>query len=672
MSILKSIFGIIYAEENAKDIVLRGVKVKTISRDLMRIWSTSKIEQYMFSKFRYDVISFPKFFAPEVHYILRQLLTGKYMTTSKGIVRKALAALEENTWLAGLEQEPVKILDRTKANLFKFNALEHQARFFDVFEDIVTRYQLNGYLLSAAPGAGKTFTSLLLAEMLHASTVVLVVPKNSQYTVWNQHLKEVYKEPQDAWIAIEGKDYTGQRFIITHYEGLEDTLAVCGRFNNANTVVVLDESHNFNEIDSKRTQLFVELCKRVKSKYTLWSSGTPIKALGYESIPLLRTIDKYFTPDVEFRFKKIFGRDAKRALDILKNRMGIISYKVEKNEFVDNKPSTENISIKIPNGDKYTLEVVGQVMTDYIKKNLKYYLDNMKHFEAIYNQAMKEHEKYLKDRGSKEDYKQYQEYIKEIRRGFDPRTMSHMSMYCNNYENTQIIPNLSKDLKAPFKNARAVVKYPQLKVLGEALGNVLAKKREECQIELALHSKLEDVVDKAVKKTVIFTSYVGVVKELEKYFKAKGYNPLVVYGETNKELPNIVKQFEVDAKADPLIATYKSLSTAVPLIMADQAVFTNMPWRDYELTQAKARIDRLGQDTPVKFVFTTLDTGDKPNLSTRSSDILAWSKEQIAAIMGDSYSDADASVINSTLSMESFTDADIVNENDDTDGYTMK
>src|SRR5690606_21132995 len=125
---------------------------------------------------------------------------------------------------------------------------------------------------------------------------------------------------------------------------------------------------------------------------------------------------------------------------------------------------------------------------------------------------------------------------------------------------------------------------------------------------------------------------------LDKQLKKLGKNPLMVYGATNKNLATNIASFEKDPNVNPLVATFPSLSTAVPLVMADQEIFLNSPFREVELVQAKARIDRLGQDTPVKYVFVYLDTGKEPNISTRSKDILEWSRQQVRAIMGVDYS----------------------------------
>jgi hypothetical protein len=52
------------------------------------------------------------------------------------------------------------------------------------------------------------------------------------------------------------------------------------------------------------------------------------------------------------------------------------------------------------------------------------------------------------------------------------------------------------------------------------------------------------------------------------------------------------------------------------------------------MTQAIARAWRIGQDEQVYVWHMVLDTGDIPNISTRTNDILRWSKEQVDSIMG--------------------------------------
>ncbi|MCY1335027.1 hypothetical protein D9M69_208000 [compost metagenome] len=186
--------------------------------------------------------------------------------------------------------------------------------------------------------------------------------------------------------------------------------------------------------------------------------------------------------------------------------------------------------------------------------------------------------------------------------------------------------------------------------------------RIQCHLDMLPHMPLDEIIDNSKSKTVIFTSYVEVVKELEKMLREAGYKPLVVYGETNKDLPDIVKKFDSDQDANPLIATFKSLSTAVPLVSASTEVFTNSPFREYERTQAVARVDRVGQAHRCSIFDTFLDTDADPNISTRSKDIMAWSKQQVEAILGvQTPDDLEASLesladIEGNVSLESIDD----------------
>ena len=287
MKFLQRALGFVDVSEDEKYITIGGVKAENIGKDILRLWGTNRIEQYMFSEIGGRVIRFPKFFGPEVHYILNKILNTKGAATSRGGIRDALKLLEQNTWMKRITQEYESILNMDALKLFKKQPMPHQMNFFQMYSHRTQAYGLNGYLLSAGAGTGKTLMALMLSEMLAADYVAIVCPKNAAYRVWATSLAEEYHDPRKTWVIADGKPYEGQKYIVCHYEGLDKLKAIVSRLNGR-VVVPLDESHNLNSDDSLRTQYFIEICRSIRMVHVLWMSGTPVKALGYESIPLLR------------------------------------------------------------------------------------------------------------------------------------------------------------------------------------------------------------------------------------------------------------------------------------------------------------------------------------------------------------------------------------------------
>lgn len=630
--------GIISVKETDSHIIVNGIPGLRFQKDIYNFWKTSKIANNIFTSVGRSSVKFPKFFAIEVLYILEQLQDSRRTFCGRRTLAKVAEELIRSTWLRNVgvtgftPRLNYKALDDLNVTLF-----QHQLNFLHNYDRTTFEYALNGMLMDVAAGGGKTITNFALGHLLGADTKVFVVPKNSVYDVWVKTIKMLFKKGvPDFWHSLSGEEPTlGKEYYIVHFDYLEKFLnfVKTSRGSFGKVFVAIDESHNFNE-QSARTQYLIDLCHGLKARDVVHASGTPFKAMGSEAITLLKTVCSDFTNEVEQGFRKLFGKEAKKALEILANRIGIVSFKVVKAEIET--PGVDYYEVKVPlkNGNEYTLVSTREKMTKFIEDRLRYYKDGMKEYEGLYARCMSMHEGKLKSPAERQAFTQYQSYVKSIRAGYDPVTMKDMVMFCNRYELKVIIPSLPDTYRKSFLNVRAIIKYVELKVMGEALSQVLGRLRIQCHLDMLPNMPLDSIIDNALSKTVIFTSYVEVVKELDILLKAAGYKPLLVYGETNKDLTGIIKQFDQDPDANPLIATFKSLSTAVPLVMASTEIFTNSPFRDYERTQTIARIDRIGQKHRCSVHETFLDTGQEPNISTRSKDIMQWSKNQVEAILG--------------------------------------
>jgi hypothetical protein len=604
----------------------------------------------MFSSITKSQIKCPRFFAIEVLYMLERLLESRRTSVPRRILLKTIEEIRLHTWLKKIGSSDFKSkLDFSRLKELNVTLFAHQDNFLHNYDRVTQEYSLNGMLMDVAAGGGKTITGYALGLCLNADTQIFICPKNAAVDVWE---KTIAKESPvfggkfffksgipDYWSSMHGTEpVLGKKIYIVHYDYLEKFL----KFVKANprsfgkSFIDIDESHNFNEESSQRSAHLIDLCRTLQCKDVVHASGTPLKAMGSEAITLLTTLCDDFTPEAREAFRKMFGKEAKRSLEILANRIGILSFKVLKQDIETPGVDYHTVTVKIPNGADYTLDSIRTKMTNFIAEQLKFYQKGMPEYMKLYDTCMELHQKSIA-RGSPQqnkDFEMYKGYIKQIRRGYDPVTMKDMVMYCNRYELKNIVPSLPEQYRKPFLNVRAIIKYVELKVLGEALSQVLGRMRIQCHLDMLANMPLEDIIDNALSKTVIFTSYVEVVKALEVLLVQAGYKPLFVYGETNKDLPAIIKKFHDDPDANPLVATFKSLSTAVPLTVANTLAFTNSPFRDYERTQTVARVDRIGQKQRCHVHDIFLDTGEAPNISTRSKDILQWSKETVETILG--------------------------------------
>lgn len=636
--ISRSVFGLDITERNGI-VRMSGIRAYDFIADIDKSFNTSRVSTHMFNKATRTYVEFYSFFAIDIEYIVRKLSTTPRTRLGRRGYIAMLEQLKINTWLADLDKEHPSIFNKERIKEIKFNLLTHQEEFIEYYDKVIPKYNLKGILMAATPGSGKTVSAIAVACAYESKAVIVVSPKNAVFRVWEKTLLEDMAVKQKVWVQASGEPMPSPkdcRWFIFHYESLDKAVELSKSLTSERCTVILDESHNLNEMKSLRTTRFVDMCQSLKQSLIVELSGTPMKAMGAEAIPLISAIDPLFTDRCAEKFKKIYGREAKAATAILANRLGIIMYRVNKEESKIQEPIEHTLNVTVPNSDRFTLENIAKDMAVFVTQRTAYYKENYKYYRDLYENALREFErKGLPNLKDKERYDVYLDYVEEFKKhGYDPMSSAPKALYCNDFEKNVIIPSLSNESKKDFRNSKTVVKYVNLKIRGECLGTVLSRARTDCNLAILEHLDLASLIDDAQKKTLVFTSYVELVKATDTKLKAQGYNPLTVFAETNSQLPAMVKRFGEDDSINPMIATYQSLSTAVPLIMANRVILLNSPFRIHEKEQTIARANRLGQDKTVDVYNIFLDTGDKPNVSTRSAEILEWSRVQVNAIMG--------------------------------------
>lgn len=632
---IKRFLGNITVEVKHNEVFVDGVEADVIAKDIKTIWGTSKINAHMFTSMDKNRFSFPSFFLPDVLYTLEAMTQHKSLKVSVRTLSKIKELLYEKTWMAETLKPPYTKLDMSGLDEFTLTPLDHQAAFFKEYDKLTGQYNLNGMLMAAAAGSGKTAAALMLTSCLSVDRIIVICPKNALNRVWEDTLNTRFKKPPTYWVSNSGLPFKGnERFIVGHYESLEKVSEIAKSFSGEDVAIILDESHNFNGAASLRTNRFIELCKDTDSREVIWLSGTPIKALAVEAIPLLRCIDPLFTEDVERRFKKIYGDDKSRSVEILKNRMGIVSFKVEKKELKLLPPIFKEMRVKIPNAYDYTLKAIKIVMEDFIKERHEYYRTRKAGDEKLFNHCLSIYENSLHSDSEKKEFAFYKDCLSKVIKQQGDFAVKDEMMFCNKFELNKITSKLPNDLRPQWKNVRSIIKYVHLKIQGECLGRIVGGLRIQCHVDMVESIDFKAVCQSTEKKTVVFTSFTGVIEKCEKHLPALGLSPLFVYGKTNVNLNKIITDFDKEEDANPLVATYASLSTAVPLVMADTMILIDSPFRDYVLQQAVSRIHRLDSDTQTYVYTVALDTGEETNISSRSFDILKWSQEQTEKIMG--------------------------------------
>lgn len=488
-----------------------------------------------------------------------------------------------------------------------------------------------------------TFTSIAWSHLLNDAPTVVLCPMPIVNKVWVTELPLHYKEAPKVWTSLLGTLPTeGYDYYIVHYDYmtsgasayLQRFLKELNKKHKGQTKLIIDECHNFNEMKSSRTQKLISWADDGCFGHYLPMSGTPLKAMGSEIFPILCLIDLFFKGKVRETFIASYGKNRPAMSELLSMRIGRSKFTILDLVGIPEAPPFELVNVKIPNGDQYTLDAIRLQMQIYIAERIDFYTKHMPEFLAFYNEVILSYEQSIRrDPRAMENLLRYKEIVHRFRTvGYSSFSDSADSMFCKQVEE-RIEADLKGNALKEFRNVKSAVKYLGLKLRGEALGNVLGRARINAVKDLIEHAGLPEMINSVEKKTLIFTSYVESMSMCNEYLIKQGFDPITVYGENSRERDANIDRFRDNPKVNPLVAVTQSLKEGYPLIMANLTILLDSPFRDHEVKQITARTVRVGQDAPCFFKLLNLDTGDKLNITTRSINIMEWSREQVDMLL---------------------------------------
>lgn len=195
---------------------------------------------------------------------------------------------------------------------------------------------------------------------------------------------------------------------------------------------------------------------------------------------------------------------------------------------------------------------------------------------------------------------------------------------------TYIYPNVPPESLKEVKAVIANYVYMSAKARGLAIGEVMPPLYNEVNMRLWMDNEdfFVEKIRSNLKKTLIFSPYVGVVNFIADRLKARGVGAVVVTGSVIKNRQDRLNEFMHSDMIDVLVATHNVAGTGLTLIEASQVFFFGVPFRSAEYDQAANRVYRIGQTSEVYIYKVLLDSSvDKvANITTRQNDIMEWSR----------------------------------------------
>ena len=582
-----------------------------------------------------DYIYTPEFFALELVCLFRDL--GKRYNDK---VYKSIAnQIYQYSWLSKADKtsEITPLLNTQNLKNIRLKLESHQLEFIENYPKLKAQLNLNGYLLAFEQGLGKTLTATALAECLNVDHVYIVCP-NTLKENWALEIKKYYEKysDNDTWksevFICNSKpflfDPNTTRFIITNNESIDKMIPYVLSGKN---MLILDESHNFRNINSKRVSQLLDLRDKLSCLDILIMSGTPIKATPDEIVPALMMIDPTFTLDAAKIFSKAFKLKESLGTSLVQTRFGRIMYRKDKSVLSGKLPAkyVKPMLVSITGSDKYHMANVKSVIMD---RFVMIYMEGESDMKKLREPFFKLADSFA--RPTIEEKTRFHKIVNE----FTQLAAGEIHELDRDYVTDYILRaknnmKSNEDKKYMDFLTKNYLRYRQ-HCLGLAMGEILPKYRKEMFIQMYNENRdiIHKMINQNVKKTLIFSQFKDVVTHIYNDLNNYGIGTVMINGDVTNRM-EIMEEFKENDAVIVLTATSQTIGTGVTLTEASQMFFFGPPWRQADFDQCTDRIHRIGQTDDVYIYNVILNTGNALNLSTRMDNILQWSKNMTDSVI---------------------------------------
>lgn len=671
-----SVFHKVEINKNNHTIEIRGINYRKLIQHIKDLYPDQKVykifeiiynskdwdkyanKRIPKSDVRVEYIQTYEFFALELSVLFKEL----YEKYNLSYYNDICVEIYNKTWLSNSDIIKPESIDLSRLRLLnqQYELKPYQKEFIESYPNLKARLNLNGYILSFDQGLGKTLTSIALAMCLNKDRVYIVCP-NALKENWAIEIKQYFPkyENEELWkedVFIHGVsksfDSKKAKFIIVNQESIAK---ISDKIDSkTNNMLIVDESHNFRNLNSARSQELIKLRDALNTKDILVMSGTPIKASPNEICPVLRLIDPLFTDEVASIYNKCFNMNDIAASNLIQTRFGKVMYRKTKAEVL-NLPEKhiDVLKVKVKDPNRYIVKNIRKLVKDRAKE---LYKTEYKEYDSMKEEFHDIIEKY--STSSKDDINKYLTIIDENIPNYELHEMD--VLFKQSYLDKYVYPNITdKDKEClDYLLVRFVNMWQHC--IGVALGEIMHPRRKELFMKLYDDNKviINNMIFDNKKKTVIFTPIVEVANHIHKALGEAGLSSVLVTGQVKDKLTPILR-FKEDSNIDVLVATSQTLGTGVTLTEANLMFFFGTPWRSADFDQCCDRIYRIGQTDDV-FIFRVLMDSDELNLSTRMEDILNWSNTMFGAMITstDDIENLNESVIISESVQKSKIDSD--------------